>query len=69
MDSQAHPRVNYSDRPKRQEAERTTEHHRRRVRFFSTVELVNMPEQEKVCNKTGQMAHRLAHMDMVALDE
>lgn len=32
------------------------EHHRRRVRFFSTVELVNMLEQEKVCNKTGQMA-------------
>ena len=54
---------------KRQEAERTTEHHRRRVRFFSTVELVNMLEQEKVCNKTGQMAHRLAHMDMVVLDE
>ena len=45
------------------------EHHRRRVRFFSTVELVNMLEQEKVCNKTGQMAHRLAHMDMVVLDE
>ena len=45
------------------------EHHRRRVRFFSTVELVNMLEQEKVCNKSGQMAHRLAHMDMVVLDE
>lgn len=45
------------------------EHHRRRVRFFSTVELVNQLEQEKVCNKTGQMAHRLAHMDMVVLDE
>lgn len=44
------------------------EHHRRRVRFFSTVELVNQLEQEKVCNKTGQMAHRLAHMDMVVLD-
>ena len=28
-----------------------------------------MLEQEKVCNKTGQMAHRLAHMDMVVLDE
>ena len=45
------------------------EHHRRRVRFFSTVELVNQLEQEKLCNKTGQMAHRLAHMDMVVLDE
>jgi hypothetical protein len=28
-----------------------------------------MLEQEKVCNKSGQMAHRLAHMDMVVLDE
>ena len=45
------------------------EHHRKRVRFFSTVELVNLLEQEKVCNKSGQMAHRLAHMDMVVLDE
>jgi hypothetical protein len=34
-----------------------------------TVELVNLLEQEKVCNKSGQMAHRLAHMDMVVLDE
>ena len=45
------------------------EHQRRRVRFFSTVELVNHLEQEKGCNKSGQMAHRLAHMDMVVLDE
>ena len=37
--------------------------------FFSTVELVNLLEQEKVCNKSGQMAQRLAHMDMVVLDE
>ena len=35
------------------------EHHRRRVRFFSTVELVNALELEKAQNKTGQMAHRL----------
>ena len=26
-------------------------------------------DREKVCNKSGQMAHRLAHMDMVVLDE
>ncbi len=45
------------------------EHHRRRVRFFSTVELVNLLEQEKLNNKTGQMAHRLAHMDLAILDE
>ena len=45
------------------------EHLHRRVRFFSTVDLVNQLEQEKLDNKTGQMAHRLAHMDMVVLDE
>ena len=45
------------------------EHHRRRVRFFSTVELVNLLEQEKLANKSGQMAHRLAHADLVILDE
>ena len=39
------------------------EHHRRRVRFFPTIELVNALEQEKTCGKQGQMAHRLAHAD------
>ncbi|PTT91048.1 hypothetical protein DBR42_04655, partial [Pelomonas sp. HMWF004] len=29
----------------------------------------NQIEKEKVCNKAGQKAHRLAHMDMVVLDE
>ncbi len=45
------------------------EHLHRRVRFFSTVDLVNQLEQEKLNNRTGQMAHRLAHVDMVVLDE
>lgn len=45
------------------------QHLRRRVRFFSTVDLVNQLEQEKLCNNSGQMAHRLAHADMVVLDE
>ena len=45
------------------------EHHRRRVRFFSTIELVNTLELEKTCNKQGQTAHRLAHADLVILDE
>jgi DNA replication protein DnaC len=45
------------------------EHHHRRVRFFSTVELVNVLEQEKTEGKSGQLAHRLAYADLVILDE
>ena len=45
------------------------EHHRRRVRFFSTVELVNALEQEKAQGKSGQIATRLMYVDLVVLDE
>jgi DNA replication protein DnaC len=45
------------------------EHHRKRVRFFSTVELVNMLEQEKAAGKAGQIAARLLHADLLILDE
>ena len=45
------------------------EHHHRRVRFFSTVELVNALEEEKAQGKAGQLAHRLAYADLVILDE
>jgi len=45
------------------------EHHRKRVRFFSTVELVNALEQEKAQGKAGQIANRLVHSDLVVLDE
>jgi DNA replication protein DnaC len=45
------------------------EHHRKRVRFFSTVELVNALEQEKAQGKAGQIANRLIHSDLVILDE
>ena len=45
------------------------EHHHRRVRFFSTVELVNALEQEKASGNPGQIAHRLMYADMVVLDE
>ena len=45
------------------------EHHRKKVRFFSTIELVNMLEQEKAQGKVGQMAERLLRLDMVILDE
>ena len=45
------------------------EHHHRRVRFFSTVELVNALEQEKAQGKSGQIATRLMYVDLVVLDE
>jgi DNA replication protein DnaC len=45
------------------------EHHRRRVRFFSTIELVNALEQEKLVGKPGQLATRLMYADLVVLDE
>ncbi len=40
-----------------------------RVRFFSTVDLVNALEQEKLAGKQGQIANRLVHADLVILDE
>jgi DNA replication protein DnaC len=43
--------------------------HKRRVRFFSTVDLVNMLEQEKAAGKAGRLAHVLRNMDLVILDE
>lgn len=43
------------------------EHHRRKVRFFSTVELVNALEQEKALGKAGKMAEMLTKADLVIL--
>lgn len=43
--------------------------HKKRVRCFSTVELVNLLEQEKQTGKAGQMAYRLMYVDLVILDE
>jgi DNA replication protein DnaC len=45
------------------------EHHRKKVRFFSTVELVNALEKEKTLGKTGQITERLVRSDLVILDE
>ena len=45
------------------------EHHRRKVRFFSTIELVNALEQEKARGKAGQIAETLTRADLVILDE
>jgi DNA replication protein DnaC len=43
--------------------------HGKRVRFYSTVELVNALEQEKSQGKSGQLANRLMYADLVILDE
>jgi len=45
------------------------EHHRRKVRFFSTIELVNALELEKAKGKAGQIAEILTKLDLVILDE
>lgn len=45
------------------------EHHRKKVRFFSTVELVNALEQEKMRGKAGQIAENLTRLDLMILDE
>lgn len=43
--------------------------HHKRVRFLSTIELVNQLEQEKLLGKQGRLANRLSHTDLVILDE
>jgi DNA replication protein DnaC len=44
-------------------------HHGKRVRFYSTVDLVNLLEQEKAAGKAGKLAFALMRMDLVILDE
>lgn len=43
--------------------------HSKRVRFYSTVDLVNLLEQEKAAGKAGRLALSLMRMDLVILDE
>lgn len=45
------------------------QHHHYRVRFLSTIELVNQLEQEKLLGKQGRLANRLMYTDLVILDE
>ena len=44
-------------------------HQAKRVRFYSTVEIVNALEQEKASGRQGQLAYRLMYVDLVILDE
>ncbi len=43
--------------------------HHKRVRFLSTIELVNALELEKAAGKQGRLALRLMYADLVILDE
>ena len=43
--------------------------HGKRVRFYSTVDLVNVLEQEKALGKVGRLAFSLLRMDLVIFDE
>ncbi len=43
--------------------------HAKRVRFYSTVDLVNLLEQEKAQGRQGRIAYSLMRMDLVILDE
>ncbi|MEY3445709.1 MAG: hypothetical protein RIR45_464 [Pseudomonadota bacterium] len=43
--------------------------HQKRVRFYSTVDLVNALEQEKASGKAGRIAMTLMRLDLVILDE
>jgi DNA replication protein DnaC len=45
------------------------QNHGKRVRFFTTVELVNQLEAEKAAGKPGQLANRLMYVDAIVLDE
>lgn len=45
------------------------QHHHMRVRFLSTIELVNQLEQEKQNGHVGRIANRLTSVDIVILDE
>jgi DNA replication protein DnaC len=44
-------------------------HQSKRVRFFNTVDLVNMLEREKALGKVGNLAKQLCLVDAVILDE
>ena len=44
-------------------------HHGKRVRFFSTVDLVNLLEHEKAAGQSGKLALALMRVHLVILDE
>lgn len=45
------------------------QYHNKKVRFYSTVDLANMLEQEKIAGKQGRLAMNLLQVNLVILDE
>ena len=45
------------------------QHHNKKVRFFSAIDLANNLEQEKAAGKQGRLALSLLQIDLVILDE
>ena len=45
------------------------QHHNKKVRFYSAIDLSNMLEQEKIAGKQGRMAMNLLQVNLVILDE
>jgi len=45
------------------------QHHHKKVRFYSAIDLANMLEQEKIAGKQGRMAMNLLQVNLVILDE
>ena len=45
------------------------QHHNKKVRFFSAIDLANSLEQEKSAGKQGRLGLRLLQIDLVILDE
>lgn len=43
--------------------------HGKRARFYSTVDLVNLLEQEKAAGKAGRLVNQLMQLDLLILDE
>jgi DNA replication protein DnaC len=43
--------------------------HGKRARFYSTVDLVNLLEQEKAAGRAGRLVNQLMQLDLLILDE
>lgn len=43
--------------------------HGKRARFYSTVDLVNLLEQEKAAGRAGRLANQILQLDLLILDE
>ncbi len=58
-----------SPRPRTTSCSSAATRQSKRVRFYSTIDLVNLLEQEKEAGKAGRLAFALLRVDLVILDE